>query len=178
MFDVMTVALMTRLVMQSSVHFIHTFFYHLHPEYRLKIVYGYTNMIFPTFTILLFTYFLFSFYWGEGKTIGCLLLNLVTVNSEQRSLSFKEAFVRSFFHSFYFFSAVTLLTVPLLLIPFLRKDKKGLSDILSGTICLPIEMLSNTLPVLATEVANVTQEPEQSNVIHLPYKDDDIDKAA
>jgi uncharacterized RDD family membrane protein YckC len=83
-----------------------------------------------TLSFTFFSYFLMSLYLNHGQTLGKSLLGLRVYSSENTlgDLSFTESLLRTITYT-----ACYLTGSFLLLIPFLKKDSKGLPDYFSHT---------------------------------------------
>lgn len=80
---------------------------------------------------IFFTYFLVSYYSGEGKTLGKLFFKLTVAQNELTKdylPTLKQAFMRTVGYMACYLSLGTLF-----LLPFFRKDRRGLPDMFSGT---------------------------------------------
>lgn len=109
-----------------------------------------------TLSFTFFSYFLMSLYLNHGQTLGKSLLGLRVYSSESADgeLSFTESLLRTITYT-----ACYLTGSFLLLIPFLKKDSKGLPDYFSHT-----ETLSEAEFVLKmTEQQELKEELDQMN---------------
>jgi uncharacterized RDD family membrane protein YckC len=80
-----------------------------------------------TLLTIMFSYFSIFYFVTNGRTFGKMLLGL-SVKSAHEEMTLNEAMIRSFS---YFVCAMT--GSFLFCLPFLRKDKRSLADILSKT---------------------------------------------
>lgn len=80
--------------------------------------------------MMFFSYFFFSYYLGNGQTLGKLIFNLKVVSSSDvtKQLSALDCFGRAIGYVF-----INLLYFLPLAINFLRQDHKGIHDFISHT---------------------------------------------
>lgn len=81
--------------------------------------------------LIFFTYFLISYYSGEGKSLGKLFFKL-TVAQNQLTKDYLPTFKQALFRTLGYMACYLSLGT-LFLMPFFRKDRRGLPDLLSGT---------------------------------------------
>lgn len=169
--DLAVVFILTNFMSISAYQFITMYFPKLPPQESFGLFIIYQKLIFPLFFFNLFSYFLLVNYWGEGRSVGSIFSDFLVVTKEIEIMTFTQAFKRSAFQTLYLVSFATLVTSPLLLLPFIRKDHKGLACLFSGTRVFPIidfysidneveEVLDNVIYLPATVEELATPEKE------------------
>ncbi|WP_127714739.1 RDD family protein [Halobacteriovorax sp. HLS] len=131
--DIFLISIITRAVLLTYSNFIRTFFFQM--EYtaqrsiQSKIIE--TNLL--SFCVVFWGYFLLSYYLSEGKTPGKIIFHLKVQHphSHNEQLTLKECFMRTLG---YFLTLPSFFT--LLSIAYIRKDRKGLPDLLSNTFVI------------------------------------------
>ena len=83
---------------------------------------------FPIFTIIFCSYFALSYYMSDGKTPGKVLFNLKITTNDKTRLGLRHCILRSFGYYLCYLPMAMLF-----IIPYLRSDKRGIPDWLSGT---------------------------------------------
>ncbi len=127
--DFALILVLNKAAVLSYTNFIRTIFYQLAPQTQHKILLSYDYVQFSTLWIVFWSYFVLSYYLGEGKTPGKIFFGLQTFSSKTNDgLTLTESLVRTMGH---FVCLVTGLF--LFAMPFLRKDQKSLADIISET---------------------------------------------
>ncbi|MFG1516242.1 RDD family protein, partial [Halobacteriovorax sp. ZH3_bin.1] len=107
--------------------------------------------------IMFFSYFFFSYYLGNGQTLGKAFFKLKVVRSHAvtEPLSALDCFGRSIGYVF----ANLLFFLPLV-INFLRHDQKGVQDFISQTHVISTEEFAYALAEIQAE-AEPLEEVEQ-----------------
>ena len=124
-------------------------------QYQILLSYAESSDLF-TF-IMLLGYFFYANYFMEGKSLGCICLNFTVLSSDNQALTFRQSLIRSSLQALYLPVLMTLIYSPLLLLPFLRKDHKGLADLLSSTGSYEDHPLQK-YPILSLEYQSHPQE--------------------
>ncbi len=141
-----------------------TYFNNLSSNQLNKVLFSYLSLIGPLFLFNLFSYFLLTNYWGQGRSLGAVFCDIETRGKHFKEITFSSSITKSFIQTFYF---ITIFTGPfsllLFLFPLLREDQRGLSSILSSTDFWEQGRLETTLPAIVK-----TSENELDNVLTLP----------
>ena len=129
--DLYAILIIKVMMTLAYTSFFKSFFFQL-PAYKQKqMIEGIQWLDLLTTPIVFFTYFVLSYFSGEGKTIGKLMFKLTVVRPDLKNDYFptiKEALMRTLGY------IVCYMTLGVLfLLPFIRKDRKSLSDIFSNT---------------------------------------------
>lgn len=127
--DLAFVLILNKAVTLSYTNFIRTIFYQLAPQTQHKILLSFEYVQFSTLWIVFWSYFVLSYYLGEGKTPGKMIFGIQTFSEKSREgLTLSESLIRTMGH---FVCMITGLF--LFALPYLRKDQKSLADIISET---------------------------------------------
>ena len=132
--DITVIAFIKFIVTVSYASFVKTFFYQLNLESQINMVQGLSAL--DTFnTLLIFaSYFTFSHFWGDGKTIGKLITRTTVVNSkfiheydhQHTDLNFRLSMLRMIGY----LSSYVMLGLPFVF-AFFRKDGRSWPDFIS-----------------------------------------------
>ena len=129
--DLYAILIIKVMMTLAYTSFFKSFFFQL-PAYKQKqMIEGIQWLDLLTTPIVFFTYFVLSYFSGEGKTIGKLMFKLTVVRPDLKNDYFptiKEALMRTLGYC-----ACYMTLGVLFLLPFIRKDKKSLSDLFSNT---------------------------------------------
>jgi len=130
------------------------------------------------FIILYLTYFFVSIRFGEGQTLGKIIMKTTVVNNSNQLPSLAAALLRSMGYLIYYGVGITTMALPHLigsvsafvigftlsalwfLFPLFKKNGKGIPDLISNTHVVILE--SRTLP----------------EVIYLPTESEELKKVA
>lgn len=127
--DLYVIVLIKVIMTLSYTTFLKAFFFQL-PMAKQKMMLENLQVADMMVTpVIFFTYFFFSYFAGEGKTIGKIFLKISVVNHSQSSLTLKESFMRSMGYGINYMTAGLLF-----LLPFFRKDARGIPDMISKTM--------------------------------------------
>ena len=153
--DLFLIAIINRAVMFTYANFLRTFFYQMPYSVQKNISEKMIEMNTISFLIVFWAYFLLSYYLSEGKTPGKIMFHLKvqSPHTNEGHLSLQSCIMRTLG---YFISMPTFFA--LLAIPYFRKDKKGIPDLLSNTFVMSIkeERFIKSLEA-ETTTAKVTQ---------------------
>ncbi|MFZ4712404.1 MAG: RDD family protein [Bacteriovoracaceae bacterium] len=140
LYAILVVKIMMTLAYTS---FFKSFFFQL-PQYKQKqMLEGIQVLDLGTTPVIFFTYFVVSYFSGEGKTLGKLMFKLTVVNPALKNDYFpnlKQSFMRAIGYCACYLSLGTLF-----FLPFIRKDRKSLSDLFSNTSVLADQELYEAL---------------------------------
>lgn len=152
--DIYTIVAIKILMTMTYGHFIRTFFFQLPYKMQQKLMTQITLMDFAMAPIVFISYFLISYYMADGKTVGKLLFKLSVAKNNlgaDHLPSFKESLLRTLGYVICYLSAGVLFAVP-----FLRKDRRGIPDMISGTrVYSDLEIYNHLLEISTSE--NVIQ---------------------
>lgn len=129
--DLYAIVLIKILMTLSYTSFFKAFFFQLPLGKQKAMLQNIQSVDLMLTPIVFFTYFLFSYFAGDGKTIGKLILKLSVASKDLKPNyipNFKESFMRSFGYCLNYLSLGTLF-----LVPFFRKDGRGIPDMISKT---------------------------------------------
>lgn len=159
--DLFAVALINKGILIAYTNFLQSFFYQLPIHAQQSIIGEIPKASFFTLTAVFFSYFLMSFYLGEGKTPGKLFFGLRVYSPKklQDTLTLKESSLRSLG---YFLCYATGLF--LFLAPFMRKDRKGVPDWFSGTQTISEERFLLLKNLKAKEEAEQLEKDEEEQL--------------
>ena len=99
--------------------------------YQIFLSYEGSSVLFTFMAFL--GYFFYANYFMEGKSLGCICLNFTVFSFQNQALTFRQSLVRSSLQALFLPAVMTVIYSPLLLLPLLRKDQRGLPDLLSST---------------------------------------------
>ncbi len=92
-------------------------------EFQKNMAAGWLYILIPNFIVV------FLFFWKSQQTPGCRAYEIELVDSRTGGKPHPLAIVLR-----YYFELLSIVTIFGLLIAFFRKDRKGLHDLLSGTM--------------------------------------------
>lgn len=132
--DITVIAFIKFIVTVSYASFVKTFFYQLNLESQINMIQGLSAL--DTFnTLLIFSsYFTFSHFWGDGKTVGKMITRTTVVNNKfihefsenSTNLNFRLSMLRMIGY----LSSYVLLGLPFIF-AFFRKDGRSWPDFIS-----------------------------------------------
>jgi uncharacterized RDD family membrane protein YckC len=134
--DVMIIGFIKIVFSLSYTHYLNSFFYNLNVFQQIEAV-NQMRLLDISFTAFCFiSYFTLTHYLMEGKTVGKKIMKLVAVNNNYLSLknnwdnqlSLAQCFLRTSGYLAAYFTLGVLFCLP-----FLRKDKKSLSELFSSS---------------------------------------------
>lgn len=162
--DLMFIIMINRAIMFTYMNFIRTFFLHIPYHAQSNLVEGLPQIHLTTLLAVFFGYFTISYYMGEGQTPGKLLFGLRIYSKRKNSikLNLQESILRTMG---YFLCYITGFVF--FLIPFLRRDQKGIPDWFSRT-----EVILKSSYVPTREV--IIEVEEDSNQLELFGEDRNI----
>jgi uncharacterized RDD family membrane protein YckC len=140
--DMFVIVLTNYALMTSFTQFIKTIFFHFPFKAQLFLVHKFNMINSVSLLSIMFSYFSIFYFVTNGKTFGKMLLGL-KVQTDNEEMTLVEAMKRS---AAYTFCSVT--GSFLFALPYLRKDKKSLADLISKTTVVLDEM-PETKPELA-----------------------------
>lgn len=127
--DLAFVLILNKAVTLSYTNFIRTIFYQLAPHTQQKILLSFEFVQFSTLWIVFWSYFVLSYYLGEGKTPGKMIFGIQTFSKKSNEgLSLSQSLVRTMGHFVCMISGLFLFALP-----YLRKDQKSLADLFAET---------------------------------------------
>ena len=153
--DIFLIGIINRAIMFTYANFIRTFFYQMPYSVQKSVSEKMFEVNTMSFFVVFCGYFILSYYLSEGKTPGKIIFHLKvqSPHTHEGHLSLKACVMRTLG---YFISMPTFFA--LLAIPYFRKDKKGIPDLLSGTFVMSVkeERFIKSLED-ETSVAQITQ---------------------
>lgn len=100
-----------------------------------RILNSYWQAIHPMAVWVFFCYLFYSNYFLQGRSLGCICfdfsISTSTGGGKVRELTFAESLLRSLAQVLCLISLKVFVYLPFLLFPLLRKDQRGVADILS-----------------------------------------------
>ena len=126
--DLVAITLIQKIVVFTYQKSIRELFPTLSLEAQSKLFDNVWQVTLSTLTLTFFSYFIVSMHLGNGKTLGKSLLGLRVYSPENTTPSFLESVQRTLVYT-----GCYLMGSFLLLIPFARKDSKGIPDMISHT---------------------------------------------
>lgn len=111
--------------------FFKSFFFQLPQQKQQRLLDSLMIVDLSVTPIIFFSYFLLSYYSGEGKSLGKLFFKLTVAQNELEKdylPTFRQALLRTIGYMSCYLSLGTLFFVP-----FFRNDRRGIPDMLSGT---------------------------------------------
>lgn len=111
--------------------FFKSFFFQLPHRKQQDLLDGLMVVDLSITPIIFFSYFLVSYYSGEGKSLGKIFFKLTVAKNELSKdylPTFKQAVLRTVGYMTCYLSLGTLF-----FLPFFRKDRRGIPDMFSGT---------------------------------------------
>ncbi|MCY4643981.1 MAG: RDD family protein [Bacteriovoracales bacterium] len=134
-------------------------------ELRRYVLSSLQEMEWPLLIGGLMAYFFHANYFMEGKSLGGLFFDLVAREKGGQALSAKQSLARSAVLGLLPLVLSHIISSFLLLIPFVRKDKRGLADILSFSQSyegdIPLFPRVETIPPVLTEVPSPSSEDRE-----------------
>ena len=146
--------------------------FHFHPSIRHHVFADYNELLNPLVFLFLAGYFCYANYFAQGRSLGCICLNFSIISQNDQPMTWPKALTRGLVQTLYLAVTFTIVLIPLLLIPLLRKDRRGLADLLSATRSLRDDSKLEAIlpfnvpplpPAILDKIAaqNMTQPPEQ-----------------
>lgn len=134
--DLFLIGIINKAIMFTYVNFVKTFFHQLPIGIRSNLANQMNQVSFINFLVVFSGYFLLSYYLSEGKTPGKIIFHLKvqSPHSHDGHLSLRSSMLRTLGYFVTIPSAFTLL-----LIPFFRKDRKGIPDWISNSFVMGTE---------------------------------------
>lgn len=134
--DIFLIGIINRAIMFTYANFIRTFFYQMPYSVQKSINDKMFEMNTLSFLVVFWGYFMLSYYLSEGKTPGKIIFHLKvqSPHTHEGHLSLKSCMMRTLG---YFVSLPSFFA--LLAIPYFRKDKKGIPDMLSNTFVMSVK---------------------------------------
>ena len=115
------------------------------------------EMVGPLFFWAFFCYLFFSNYFRQGRSLGCICLNFTVLSKQRSELTFKESLVRSGLQTLAPIALASVIYAPLLLIPLIRKDGRGVVDLFSNSRGFLDQYLGP--PTLVVPSESITESP-------------------
>ena len=147
--------------------------FHFHPNVKHHLFADYDELLTPLVFLFLAGYFCYANYFAQGRSLGCICFNFSIISQNDQPMTWPKALIRGLVQTLYLAITFTIVLIPLLLIPLLRKDRRGLADLLSATrslrddskleAILPFNVPPLLPPAILDKIAaqNMTQPPEQ-----------------
>jgi uncharacterized RDD family membrane protein YckC len=134
--DIFLIGIINRAIMFTYANFIRTFFYQMPYSVQKSLNEKMFEINTMSFFVVFWGYFLLSYYLSEGKTPGKIIFHLKvqSPHTHEGHLSLKACAMRTLG---YFVSMPSFFA--LLAIPYFRKDKKGIPDMLSNTFVMSVK---------------------------------------
>jgi len=158
--DLALILILNKAVVLSYTNFIRTIFYQLTTHTQQKILTSYDLFQLSTLWIVFWSYFILSYYLGEGKTPGKIIFGLQTFSQKiNTGLTLTESLMRTMAQFFCIATGFFLLALP-----YFRKDNKSLADIISNTWVAEessLETGTNLAPVL--ELVPIRSDDQSNN---------------
>lgn len=129
----------TYLCMFAVMQAAKTYFHNLEPMQEAILLIQLQKNVGILFIFNFFSYLMLSNFWGNGRSLGCVLCDLAVVNENRTEITFEQAFKRTIVQCLYLAAIVSIVLIPLLIIPFFRKSKLSLSDSISKTHVIALE---------------------------------------
>jgi uncharacterized RDD family membrane protein YckC len=108
--------------------FLKTVYFHLPGDAQMAVLKGLPAVDLLLMMVVFWSYFTISYFLGNGQTPGKMIFGLKTFSSTSKNMTLSESILRT---SGYFFCYST--GIIFFAIPFMRKDRKGIPDWVSGT---------------------------------------------
>jgi uncharacterized RDD family membrane protein YckC len=134
--DLFLIGIINRAIMFTYGNFVRTFFYQMPYSVQKSFNEQMVQATSLSFIVVFWGYFLLSYYLSEGRTPGKIIFHLKvqSPHTHEGHLSLKSCVLRTLG---YFVALPSFFA--LLAIPFFRKDKKGIPDMLSNTFIMSIK---------------------------------------
>ena len=191
--DLFCILLTTRLLMASYISYLKTFMYLMGDKSQHLLTSQMHKVEFSIITVVFFGYFFLSYYMGSGKTPGKILFRLRVVPSDNPTslLTFKQSMKRTFGYMFCYLTGFVLFSIP-----YFKKDRSGIPEMLSGSKVLTEDEFAmakqealikeQEVQTSETQIELDFSQPVPSNIIYLPGpeyflnddEEDSEDKAA
>ncbi|MBL6988714.1 MAG: RDD family protein [Bacteriovoracaceae bacterium] len=129
--DLLVISVIQKGIMLAFRGFLKIVFYQFALTTQKQVISGLAGVDLLSLLIVFWGYFTLSFYLAKGQTIGKMLFNLRIISKSDnvhQELNFKQSAMRSLGYLVCYLSANILF-----IIPFLRKDRKGIPDWFSKT---------------------------------------------
>ncbi|TNF27276.1 MAG: RDD family protein [Deltaproteobacteria bacterium] len=131
--DLFLVGLINKAMLFTYLNFMKSFYYQLPFSLQYRLENGLVSISTLSLFVVFWGYFMLSYYWGEGKTPGKMLLGLKVYSPSfkyhgQYHLTLFEAFARTAGYFFCYASFGLLYGIA-----FMTPDRKGIPDWFSGT---------------------------------------------
>lgn len=144
--DIMSIIVIKTAIYVAYGTFIQSFLFMLSPKQQINLINGNTALEWCVTMLLFSTYFVFSHYSLEGKSIGKKVMKITTINDKylftlsdkDHTPSLRAAFRRSFGYFVCYLSFGTFFGFSLF-----SEDKRGVPDYLSQTRTVSDEWLNS-----------------------------------
>lgn len=133
--DLTIIAILQKLVVLTYIRCIKELLTTIPFDVKANLLSKTYQLTFPTLVFTFFSYFLVSYFFNHGTTIGKALFSLrVCSNHDNEELSLVQCLLRSLTYTFCYLGGGLLLAIP-----FLRKDVKGLPDMMGSSQVLTLD---------------------------------------
>lgn len=138
--DITVPVALTIFMYTTVINFVQFYFKDVTQLQTTYMIFSLYKSVAPVLVLNTFGYFFLVNYWGEGRSVGGFFCDLTaSSNCNSKSMTFKQAFLRSTFQTAYLIGLASIVCIPLFLIPVFRKDNATIGDLLSKTTVINLD---------------------------------------
>ncbi|MBP9673538.1 MAG: RDD family protein [Bacteriovoracaceae bacterium] len=126
--DLVTIGILKKITLHTYAFFLRSFFYQMPLSLKQEVIDSFTAVESLATTTLFLGYFIMSMTWGHGQTIGGLIFGFKSKGEKEKTVTFASAVLNALGNFLSYLSFGLLFFLPLI-----RKDKRSLGEIWSGT---------------------------------------------